>query len=174
MITIRPNSPAATLDSPIDHLNACHRRIEERLDTLERAGPHLLTNTEEALAAIRAAFRFFDASGVHHTADEEESFFPRLAAHLTPEEHRFLENLQTEHNQAEAIYTELKTHVTNMATPPAEPDQERYTELATALCDLYRQHIRNEDARFPGIAARTLSATDIEAISHEMKHRRGL
>jgi hypothetical protein len=61
-----------------------------------------------------------------------------------------------------------------MATPPTEPDQERYTELATALCDLYRQHIRNEDARFPGIAARTLSAADIEAISHEMKHRRGL
>lgn len=174
MITIRPHTPAATLDSPIDHLSACHRRIEERLDTIERAGPHLLTNTGEALAAIRAAFRFFDASGAHHTADEEESFFPRLAAHLTPEEHWFLKDLQSEHNQAEAIYADLKTHVADMANPPTTQDQFRYSDLAAALCSLYRRHIRNEDARFPAIAARTLSAADIDAISQEMKNRRGL
>ena len=34
----------ATLDRPLEHLVACHRRIEERLRTLERVGDHLTTN----------------------------------------------------------------------------------------------------------------------------------
>ena len=174
MINIRATPAHATLDSPIDHLNACHRRIEERLDTLERAGPHLLTNTNEALAVIRSVFSFFDSSGVNHTADEEESFFPRLSANLTPEERQFLNDLEGEHARAESLYAGLKSHVANMVRPPAAPDQIRFTELAAALCALYRQHIRNEDARFPAIANRSLSVADLEAIAKEMKMRRGL
>jgi len=174
MIDIRPAGPVATLDSPIEHLNACHRRIEERLYTLERAGAHLLTAPAEALAAIRSAFRFLDSSGVNHTADEEQSFFPRLAAHLTPEERQFVADLESEHNQAEAIYSELKAHVANMTSAPSGIHQIRFTELAAALCALYRQHIRNEDARFPAIANRCLSTADFDAISTEMKARRGL
>ena len=61
-----------------------------------------------------------------------------------------------------------------MANQPAAPDQTRYTELAAALCALYRQHIQNEDARFPVIANRVLSAADLDGISREMKQRREL
>ena len=167
-------TPVYTLDSPIDHLNACHRRIEERLNTLERVAPRLLSDSTEALAAIESVFRFFDSSGVNHTADEEKSFFPRLLPHITAEEQQFLEGLEIEHTRAESIYEELKIHVANMANPPAARDQIRYTELAAALCDLYRQHIQNEDARFPAIASRALSATDLDGISREMKQRREL
>ncbi|MFN0106285.1 MAG: hemerythrin domain-containing protein [Bryobacteraceae bacterium] len=174
MISIRTAPAVATLDSPVDHLAACHRRIEERLDTLERVAPHLQARPEEALAAIQTAFRFFDSSGVNHTADEEQSFFPRLAAHITAEERRFLSDLQIEHTRAEGLYDELKAHVASMASPPTAACQIRYTELAAALCALYRQHIRNEDARFPAIVARTLPPAGLEAISVEMKRRRGL
>lgn len=174
MISIRPAGPLATLDAPVEHLNACHRRIEERLDTLERVIPHLLTDTEAALSAIQGVFWFLDSSGIKHTADEEESFFPRLAAHLTSDEQAFVSALETEHTQAEAIYDQLKAHVTGMAHPPAPADQQRYAELASALCTLYRQHIRNEDARFPEIARRVLSEMDLRAISGEMKQRRGI
>lgn len=174
MITIRATPPAPSLDSPVDHLAACHRRIEERLNTLERVAPHLRTRTAEALAAIQAVFWFFDSSGVHHTADEEESFFPRLAAHLTPEEQQFLDGLEIEHTAAEKLYDELKAHVANMASPPTEDDEIRYAAHAAALCEIYRQHIRNEDARFPVMAAKALSPADLEAIAGEMKQRRGL
>jgi len=174
LIDIRPSAPAATLDSPIEHLNACHRRIEARLDTLERAGPHLLSNTAEALTAIRSALRFFDSSGKHHTEDEEASFFPRMAGRLSPDEQLWVEQLENEHARAEALYSELKQHIDNLPDPPIEAAQARYIELAAALCTLYRQHIRNEDARFPSIAARHLSAADLEGISREMKRRRGL
>jgi hemerythrin-like domain-containing protein len=174
MIHIRTSPPTVTLDTPIDHLNACHRRIEERLQTLERVGPHLADRTAEALTALQAVFWFFDSSGATHTADEEESFFPRIAPHLTPEEQQFLNDLQLEHARAEAIYDELKCHVAAIASPPTETDVVRFNSLAAELCSLYRQHIQNEDARFPAIAARTLSANDLDAISKEMKVRRGL
>ena len=174
MINIRTAPQSATLDTPIDHLSACHRRIEERLQTLERVGPHLLDRTAEALTALQAVFWFFDSSGATHTADEEESFFPRLAAHLTPEDQQFLNDLELEHAQAEAIYDALKIHVAQLADPPPGAEVARYNALAAELCTLYRQHIKNEDARFPAIAARILSPADLDAISQEMKHRRNL
>lgn len=174
MINIRTAPPSATLDSPIDHLNACHRRIEERLQTLERVGPHLVGRTAEALKALEAVFWFFDSSGATHTADEEESFFPRIAAHLTPGEQQFLNELELEHSQAEGIYDTLKSHVAQLTNPPTETEVARYNELAAELCTLYRQHIKNEDSRFPAIAARILTPADLDAISKEMKLRRNL
>lgn len=174
MINIRTAPPSSSLESPVDHLNACHRRIEERLLTLERIGPHLRERAEEARTALQAVFWFFDSSGANHTADEEESFFPRFAARVSPEEQQFLNDLQMEHTKAESIYDRLKTHVGGMAVPPTESDQAIYIELAAALCAIYRQHIQNEDLRFPLIANRTLTNDDLDAIRQEMKQRRGL
>jgi hypothetical protein len=85
MITLNARADAAaTLDQPLEHLTACHRRIEQRLDTLERVVPFLRTRRDEALQAIRNAFAFLDGSGVRHTQDEEGSIFPRLRDRLTP------------------------------------------------------------------------------------------
>lgn len=174
MIPIGKAEGGATLNAPVEHLNACHRRIEERLDTLERVIPHLANRTAEAMAAIHAAFRFFDASGTHHTADEEESFFPRMAAGLSPGETEFLQALHEEHQRAERLYSDLKGLVAGMSSPPSGDDVGRYSELARELCGLYRAHIRLEDERFPSIARRVLSSADLEAISGEMKQRRGI
>ena len=173
MINIHTSSPVATVGSPVDHLYACHRRIEERLATLERVGPHLLDRTEEALAALQAVFWFFDSSGIIHTADEEESFFPRVAASLTPAEQELVDTLQTQHQQAETLYDELKSFVHGLPSSPTPADQQHYLDLAARLCSLYRDHIRQEDAQFAGIAARALSPADLAAIGREMKMRRG-
>lgn len=174
MISIHNTPAASAITSPVDHLQACHRRIEERLATLERVAPALLTRSAEALEALQAVFWFFDSSGVTHTADEEESFFPRLAGKISPDEAAFLAALEVEHTRAEALYDELKSAVANFATPPTADDQRRYTELAAALCDIYRTHIRHEDERFHDLAARLLQPADLEAISKEMRQRRGL
>lgn len=174
MISIQSTPAASTIDSPVDHLQACHRRIEERLATLERVAPALLTRANEALEALQAVFWFFDSSGVTHTADEEESFFPRLAGKINAEESAFLAALEAEHARAEALYDELKSAVANFAKPPSEDDQRRYTEIVAALCGIYRAHIRNEDARFRDLAARLLQPADLDAIGKEMRQRRGL
>lgn len=174
MISIRPHSPQPEVDSPVAHLQACHRRIEERLQTLERAGVHLLDRTEEARQAIQTVFWFFDSSGANHTADEEESFFPRLTLRCTPEERQYLAVLQEEHARADRIYDRLKLIVAGMGHPPTAAEQVAYLDSARELAALYRQHIHREDARFPEIAERTLNGEDLAAIHAEMKQRRGL
>src|SRR5947208_5826795 len=91
---------AATLDQPIEHLVACHRRIEQRLATLERAAGELDGRENAARDAIAAAIRFMDTNGAWHTEDEEMSLFPRLRPYLTPDELAFVDSLEAQHREA--------------------------------------------------------------------------
>jgi hemerythrin-like domain-containing protein len=141
----------ATLDRPLEHLVACHRRIEDRLSVLERAGE-----------AIAGCFRFFDSNGAWHTADEEDSLFPRIQARLTPEELAFLKQLEQEHREAEGLYSELQ----DLAG--------RFRTVAGRLCELYRGHIAAEDETLIAIGNRVLAEAELREISGEMKARRGL
>ena len=79
---IQIGATAATIDSPIEHLTACHRRIEQRLETLVNAAGHIPTNRTSALGAVKSSLHFLDTSGVLHTEDEELSLFPRLRPKL--------------------------------------------------------------------------------------------
>jgi hemerythrin-like domain-containing protein len=173
---IRIGQPSATIDTPLEHLMACHRRIEERLTTLERAGERLREDRPAALEAILRSILFLDSSGVLHTRDEEESVFPRLLPHLTPEELRFLKGLEEQHRVAEAVFGELKDVTQLMAADSCNAlgQESRYKELADRLCALYRPHIQSEDEVLTRIARRTLTNEQLNMIAAEMKERRGL
>jgi hemerythrin-like domain-containing protein len=155
----------ASMDAPLDHLLACHRRIEERLETLERAAAHLEDQREEALGAFHSAFAFLDSSGALHTADEEESLFPRLMAALEPGERSYLAGLEHDHTEAHRIYAELKASLDR-------PSQARH--LVERLCALYRAHIASEDTVLQEYALTHLTAEQLAEIAREMKGRRGL
>src|SRR5579872_776949 len=65
---------------PIGMLGDCHRRIERFLSVLqklasERQGGALNGQEQNALAA---SLRYFREAAPKHTADEEESLFPRM------------------------------------------------------------------------------------------------
>ncbi|MFN3325610.1 MAG: hemerythrin domain-containing protein [Bryobacteraceae bacterium] len=158
---------SGTIERPLDHLVACHRRIEARLDALERIAAHLDAAPEEALEAAAGCFRFFDTNGVLHTEDEEESLFPRLRKGLTAEELRFLDDLERGHVEAERIYAELKEAV-------AARSGARSRESAARLCSLYRAHIAAEDTVLIELGRRILKTAELAEISREMKRRRGL
>ena len=72
--------PDSGFDDPIGMLKECHRRIESFLGILcvaaSRAQGRSLT-TEES-DAVKASLQYFRTGGQRHTADEEESLFPRL------------------------------------------------------------------------------------------------
>src|SRR5664279_268570 len=85
-------------DDPIGMLTDCHRRIESFLGILcivaERATGRTLTHQEKA--AVEASLQYFRSGGQRHTADEEESLFPRLrASTASPPEQ--LETLERDH-----------------------------------------------------------------------------
>jgi len=160
----------------MEHLTACHRRIEQRLATLERVAAHLDRNSTEALEAIASCFRFFESNGVLHTADEEESVFPRLQPRLSGEERRFIANLEDQHREADRLYAELKAIAGELQSglPASRELQDRYRERATRLAELYRSHIAAEDETLIALSQRILSAPELAEISREMKSRRGL
>ena len=144
---IRIGEPAATIDTPLEHLTACHRRIEDRLATLGRAADHWRDAPEAALEAIRKSILFLDSSGALHTMDEEVSLFPRLRPRLTGEEVAHLDRLEQQHREVESVFAELKDVVAEIAASPQQaiPLETRYRELVTWLSGLYRPHIQFED-----------------------------
>jgi hemerythrin-like domain-containing protein len=167
---IKIGQKSASIDSPIEHLTACHRRIEDRLETLERAGEWLASEEgakkAEARDAIASALRFLDSSGAMHTADEESSLFPRLLPKLESGEREYVEGLERQHHEIDEAYVELKAAAANS-------EAERYRPAAARVARLYREHIASEDQVLTAVARRCLSAGDLGAIAAEMRQRRG-
>jgi hemerythrin-like domain-containing protein len=159
----------STLDRPLDHLLACHRRIEAKLEVLERAGAALESQPTEARDAIQSVLKFFESNGVLHTQDEEQSVFPRLLAHLSPEERAYIEAPEHTHRDADALHEELDEMVKSGTIPP-----EQFRHLVTRLKEIYREHIASEDRDLIALGARILSEDELAAIAKEMKIRRGL
>jgi hemerythrin-like domain-containing protein len=172
---IQIGAPSAKLDAPVEHLMACHRRIEQRLDTLVAAAGHLQNDRQQALDAIAKSIRFLDSNGVMHTEDEEESLFPRLRPKLSREEIAYVDSLEAQHRQADDVYAKLKAAVGKANGAERIPDELRseYLDCAQRLRALYRDHIQSEDSVLTGLAKRSLTATDLEGITAEMRERRG-
>ena len=169
---IQIGAPAATIDTPIEHLMACHRRIEQRLDTLVNAGGHLGADSATAIEAIHKCCHFLDTSGAMHTADEEESFFPRLRPLLSVSETEFVDSLEAEHREADSIYAELKRIVAEIGRELTADSARQFTGCAQLLRSLYRKHIQAEDQILTALAKRSLGAAEIYQIAREMRARR--
>ena len=164
----------ATIAQPIEHLVACHRRIEERLDALTRAAAHFQDRRQEALAAIAASIHFLDTSGALHTRDEEESLFPRLRPLLSVADAHYLDSLERQHDEVECVFAALKDVVAllpNASGRSAELEAE-YGQLVTRLSGLYRCHIQSEDEILTRISRQLLNADQLREISAEMRTRR--
>jgi hemerythrin-like domain-containing protein len=183
------HSSSGTVDStpfqdPLQHLVACHERIEERLQTLERLAPHLASESEqrrqEAREALDSALSFLERMGALHTEDEEASLFPRLLVNENPDLQllkELAEMLESQHREKEGVLERLVAGV--KALPPSpEPLSESQARHVTALIEhlasLYRPHIMVENQRLIPLAAEFLSPADLDDIRQEMRSRRGL
>lgn len=154
IVNIGGPAPKDTLDAPIEHVLACHRRIEQKLDLLLRA-------MEAPGDEIARVFHFFDTNGMFHTQDEEESIFPRLRPRLSASETALLDSLRAEHESIEALYVRVAAG-------------NRSLERVRELVDRYLAHIAREDTELVAAMQRHLDDADLRTISREMKQRRGL
>jgi hemerythrin-like domain-containing protein len=159
-------SAHATLDQPLEHLVACHGRIQDLVAALERAAELSADRPAEARETIAAVFRYFETSGVLHTRDEEESVFPRLLGHVAADEKEFLDSLEAQHREAEKLYQLLRQ------VPEAGENLDGYSPLVKRFCTLYREHIAAENDRLIAAGRRILSPEDLAAVSSEMRARR--
>src|ERR1035437_2088318 len=97
---------------PTDLLSDCHRRVEMFLGTLEAVADVIdRPATEETSRGLESALRYFAQAAPKHTADEEESLFPRLRQIRDPEIESALsklKQLEDDHRWAAPLHAEVE------------------------------------------------------------------
>ena len=173
--------PESTFADPIGLLTDCHRRIEHFLSVLirvtegARGGP--LEN--EQRKALETALRYFREAAPRHTADEEQSLFPRLRRSDRPEVHEMLarvESLEQDHIRADARHAGVDQLGRDWLASGqlSTSDAARLSTLLQELADLYRGHIAVEECELFPVAAQSLTPAERQAMGGEMAARRGL
>src|SRR5215472_18065664 len=83
---VQIGSKSHSFSEPTGLLSDCHRRIEMFLTTLESVASLVDKPLDkQAQTALESALRYFREAAPKHTADEEESLFPRLRQVHRPE-----------------------------------------------------------------------------------------
>ena len=156
-------------------LGACHDRIEERLDVLQRLIRHLAANgcDDEARQAAANVMRYFDTAGAFHHDDEEINLFPALAARLPNDERlrELLTRLRFEHDVMRALWKSLRAELAPIAEGTAADLGPELTEKFSAR---YRRHIELEEAELLPLAQRTFGSDELAALGAKMAQRRGV
>jgi hemerythrin-like domain-containing protein len=157
-------------------LKDCHRRIERFLHILclvaERAQKRALTNEEAE--AVQAALQYFRQGGQRHTADEEESLFPRLRAVSTAEKFAEIGGLEDDHRHANDLHAATDTLYSAWIASGAlsAEDEQQLLSVTSALRQLYEGHIKVEEKIVFPRAAEVLDSQTIAAIGQEFRARR--
>lgn len=162
-------------------LGDCHRRIELFLNVLVRIAEPARGEAlnDEQRGALEAALRYFRDAAPKHTADGEESLFPRLRRIEDSDVRALLmriESLEEEHVCADRSHGEVD-NLGRLWLKEGRLSAEQGSRILAVLVqlrDLYRDHIATEDNKVFPAAAATLSTSDREAIGRGMASRRGL
>jgi hemerythrin-like domain-containing protein len=165
---------------PLGLLSDCHRRIEYFLQVLTATARQIAgapLNTVQR-TGLEAALKYFATAAPRHTADEEDSLFPRLRASSDPAATQALETverLEHDHDEAERRHASVDALVRRwLADNRLSPaDTQALTEHLSALNAIYEKHIATEDREVFPAAARLLSRDQIADIGREMAARRG-
>lgn len=167
-------------DQPLGLLSDCHRRIEHFLGILLRVAQQFADQalSAEATEAVRRAREYFLRAAPRHTADEEESLFPRMreAAASAGRACEALERLEGDHQAAEALHAQVDTLLDEWLRGGALSGG-RGAALVGALerlQRLYADHIHVEDSEVFPLAATLLSKDALAQVGSEMRARRGL
>lgn len=169
-----------SFSDPTGLLSDCHRRIEMFLGTLERVASVIdRPLTEATRTALDSALRYFREAAPKHTADEEESLFPRLRQIYLHDVERAinrLELLEQDHVVAGSLHATVEELGQRcLASGSLEfTDADTFRNAISTLITIYTQHITVEDNFIFPLAARVLSSTDKAAIAKEMAARRDL
>jgi hemerythrin-like domain-containing protein len=162
---------APTFDDPLEMLRACHGRIQSQCATLNKLLAHLPQHgcDTQAQQAARAILRYFDTAGRHHHDDEEKDLFPLLLATSSDEGHALVARLLEEHKLMDAAWQQLRANLTGVADGTSTALDAAVTEHFIAV---YDRHIALENSQLLPLAAKLLTAAQLESLGKSMAARR--
>ncbi len=133
--------------------------------------------TEEVTQALESSLHYFQEAAPKHTADEEESLFPRLRQVSHPEvvtAFSKLDQLEDDHRWAAPLHHAVerlgRRYLLNGVLSPTEVLE--FRNSVASLAAMYQQHIAVEDKLIFPLASQLLSETEKSAIANEMAKRR--
>src|SRR5512138_2593969 len=139
---------AHNFTDPTGLLSDCHRRIEMFMRALE--GVAKLVDSpldEETRQALTTALGYFREAAPKHTADEEESLFPRMRSRGGSDVEAALERvaaLEGDHRRAEELHAETDALFREWLYE-GRLNVEKEARLRVAMAELlaiYNEHIR--------------------------------
>jgi hemerythrin-like domain-containing protein len=163
---------------PTGLLSDCHRRIEMFLGALQAVAKVMdQPRTDKAARALEGALRYFREAAPKHTADEEESLFPRMRRTGNAEVEGALETLETlekDHRLVEPLHAEVERLGQQYLSAGnlTQAEVEAFRDAVTRLTAMYQQHICIEDTTIFPLAERVLPPAEQRAIGLEMAARR--
>ena len=172
--------PSPTFQQPLELLSDCHRRVESFLRALvlvaeQAQGGDLNANQREAL---ETALRYFREAAPKHTADEEESLFPRmreLGEAATREALAKIQALEADHEVAKIGHDAIEQLGQKWLASGRLSDEEtlRLVGHLHELASIYERHIAVEDNEIFPLAAQVLDPGTLNDVGREMAKRRG-
>jgi len=163
---------APDFDHPIEMLAACHERIQDQIDTLDRLLVHLAAHgcDEQATRAAANVMRYFDTAGEHHHEDEEVDLFPLLEAQ-SPGAASLTQRLRADHANMRVRWHTLRVQLSAIAEGTSK---QLDPTLVEAFECLYRDHIALEESELFPLAERVLDNPAAEMLGAHMARRRGV
>lgn len=172
--------PSPTFAQPLELLSDCHRRVEKFLRALlivsEQARGEGLSPLQRA--ELETALRYFREAAPKHTADEEESLFPRMKKVESEEVEHVLQRiaaLEGEHQVAKVAHeaVEMLGQIWLKDNRLSDQDRAELDRNLSLLADIYSHHIQIEDNEVFPVAKRVLTKLELQEIGREMAARRG-
>ena len=167
--------PDSGFDDPIGMLTDCHRRIESFLGILRTVVEHARGRglTGEERDAVQAALQYFQTGGQRHTADEEESLFPRLRKSAA-DSLEDIDRLENDHREANDLHRSVERLYSTWVESGAlsSDDAMQLLSETARLKQLYSDHILVEETIVFARALQVLDSHAIAAIGTEFRFRR--
>ena len=151
-------------------LHDCHEHILERLTRLETLGRELKAAQAidgRHLVVLGDVLTFLDVAVPMHSADEEQTLFPRLRETLGPMRGPTpMDCMEREHVQHQALLVALKRAV-------VKRDAKAAGQAALSIVAEYREHIgKEEEVLFPWARETLTDPVVVEAMTRQMRQRR--
>ena len=170
---------AHSFSNPTGLLSDCHRRVEMFLGSLKSvADVSDVELNDDTRRSLELALRYFREAAPKHTADEEESLFPRLRKIENPELQACLarlDALEGDHRWAEPLHETVERFGQQFLREgrlfPA--DAQIFRQSVYRLEAMYQRHIEIEDKEVFPVADRVLPEQMKAQIAQEMAARRG-
>jgi hemerythrin-like domain-containing protein len=168
-------SPAVGLDQPLEILEACHERVKNHCQILQRLSAHLKVAgiDDQAILASKNLLRYFEIAAKNHHEDEENNLFPMLLESMAGSDavciNEIINVLKEEHILLENIWQSIKDPLELIASGTiASIDETQILLLATT----YEKHINLEENELFPMAKRLLNEEQLKLMSHDMTQRR--